>query len=598
MGQPEGKEALRPPSSHTMAGSTATTIVPPSQTPSVIDKDVNVATDSKSESGPDTSAPPTAVVPSKDTAEVEVKGDVAENALPSDDEVEYPTSWKLGLITIALCLAVFCMALDNTIIATAIPKITTDFSSLDDIGWYGSSYLLASCSFQLIFGKLYTFYSIKWTYMTALFIFELGSLICGVAPNSTALIIGRAIAGLGGAGIFSGSILIVAASVPLRQRPTYTGFIGGVFGIASVAGPLMGGAFTDNLTWRWCFYINLPFGAVTAMFIFVFFKSPPRAKVEPTFRGKVRNLDLEGTAVFLPGIICLLLALQWGGSEYNWGNARIIVLFILFALLIAAFVGIQFWKQERATIPPRVFKNRNVWGSALFGGCLGASFFILIFYVPIYFQAIKGVSAVKSGIMNIPMVLSLVLFSIIAGILVTVVGYYTPFMFLSSILMAVGAGMLTTFTPHTAHPAWIGYQVLFGFGVGFGMQQTLIAVQASLPGPDIPIATALMMFAQMLGGALFVSVGQNVFTNQLFKNLASVPGIDPKLVVSVGATDLQSAVRNFNEALLAPVLEAYSSALTQTWYVSVAMAVFSIVGAAFVEWKSVKGKNIEMGGGA
>jgi MFS family permease len=148
----------------------------------------------------------------------------------------------------------FSKALDNTIITTAIPRITDQFKSIDQVGWYGSAYLLTTCAFQLFFGKLYTFFSIKWVYLTALVIFEIGSAICGAAPNSAALIIGRAIAGVGSAGIFSGAILIVAATVPLRQRPTYMGLIGGMYGIASVAGPLMGGAFTDKLTWRWCFY--------------------------------------------------------------------------------------------------------------------------------------------------------------------------------------------------------------------------------------------------------------------------------------------------------------------------------------------------------
>jgi MFS family permease len=172
-----------------------------------------------------------------------------------EDDMEYPKAWKLTVITIALCLSVFCMALDNTIIATAIPRITDQFKALNDVGWYGSAYLLTICSTQLIYGKFYTFYckrtrglvvmtianlhaAIKWVYITALFIFELGSLICGIAPNSTALIIGRAIAGVGSAGIFSGAVLIVTYSVPLRQRPTYMGIIGGMYGIASVAGPL------------------------------------------------------------------------------------------------------------------------------------------------------------------------------------------------------------------------------------------------------------------------------------------------------------------------------------------------------------------------
>ena len=183
-----------------------------------------------------------------------IEQDVDEEA---DNEDDYPKSMKLVLITIALCLSVFCMALDNTIISTAIPRITDDFHSINDVGWYGSAYLLTTCAFQLFYGKLYTFFSLKWVYLIALLIFEGGSALCGGAPNSTAFIVGRALAGLGAAGIFSGAILIVANTVPLRKRPTYTGLIGGMYGIASVAGPLLGGVFTDKVTWRLCFYSKL-----------------------------------------------------------------------------------------------------------------------------------------------------------------------------------------------------------------------------------------------------------------------------------------------------------------------------------------------------
>ncbi|KAI8936024.1 hypothetical protein NX059_007526 [Plenodomus lindquistii] len=556
---------------------------------------------------PTTGVPPEATVPITGTTE---KGAVVGEQIAArdstskrnstgpaageeDDDFEYPTKMKLAAITVALCLSVFCMALDNTIIATAIPRITDQFKALNDVGWYGSSYLLTTCATQLIYGKFYTYYSIKWVYLTALFIFELGSLICGVAPNSTALIIGRAIAGVGAAGIFSGAILIISVTVPLRQRPSYMGLVGGMYGIASVAGPLMGGAFTDHLTWRWCFYINLPFGALTAAFIIPFFNVQRRGKKsEATLKEQLKKFDLEGTALFLPAIICLLLALQWGGSTYAWKSGRIVALLVLAAVLIIAFIGIQWWKQEDATVPPRIFLNRNVWGSAWFGAMLGASFFIMVYFLPIWFQAIKGVSATKSGIMNLPAILGLVVISMAAGLLVTYIGYYTPFMLISSVLMSIGAGLLTTLEVDSGSPKWIGYQFMFGAGVGFGMQQTLIAVQTALPAPDIPIAVACQMFFQTLGGAVFISVAQNVFTNQLIKNLATVvPDLDASIVRMTGATELKSVIE---QKFLPGVLVAYNLTLTQVFYASVATAVASICGAAFVEWRSMKGKNIQV----
>ncbi|KAJ3544355.1 hypothetical protein NM208_g3096 [Fusarium decemcellulare] len=432
-----------------------------------------------------------------------------------------------------------------------------------------------------------------------------------LAPESrypTALIIGRAIAGIGSAGIFSGAVLIIVLSVPMRQRPTYIGILAAMYGVSSVAGPLMGGAFTDKLTWRWCFYINLPLGFLTLLFVALLFNPPHRSLPTNSSSWKERfsSFDLEGSVCFLPAIISLLLALQWGGSRYPWSDGRIIGLFVVFGVLIALFAMIQWWKKDKATVPPRILSDRTVWSCAAFAVCFGGSFFLLVYYVyrpyypshefqltlfqiPIWFQAIKGASAVRSGIMNLPMILGLVIISVLAGGAVSALGYYTPLILASAVLMSIGAGLLTTFRLSTSSPAWIGYQALYGIGAGLGMQLPLVAVQTALAEHDIPIGTATLMFSQTLGGSVFVQVAQNVFTNQLTAELRGV-GVDPKIILSVGATELRDRV---STKALGIVLVAYNKALTDTWYVSVATAVLALMPAVFIPWKSVKSKNAE-----
>jgi EmrB/QacA subfamily drug resistance transporter len=504
----------------------------------------------------------------------------------------HPTGLKLATIMIGLCLAVFLVALDNTIIATAIPKITDEFKVLTDIGWYGSAYLLTTCATQLLFGKIYTYYPIKIVFLTGIAIFEIGSLICGVAPTSTALIIGRAIAGIGSSGIFSGALIIIAYNVPLEKRPVYSGLIGGMYGVASVAGPLMGGAFTDHVTWRWCFYINLPIGAVTIVLIGLFLKTPP-TKEQPklTVWQTIKRFDPLGTMAFVPAIICLLLALQWGGSKYAWNDAKIIALFILFGVLIIAFIAIQIWLGEGATVPPRIAKQRSIAAGSFFGLCLGGSFFILVYYLPTYFQAIQGVSAIESGIRSLPLILSQVVALIFAGAMTTQFGYYTPFYYVAVVFTSIGAGLLTTLKPDSTTAQWIGYQIIFGIGSGAGFQQGSIAAQAVLKLTDVPIGVSVIFFLQLLGGALFISVAQNIFTNKLISNLVAVlPDLNPAIIVNTGATELAKVVP---PQAIGVVLIAYNDALDHAYQIVVILSCLSIFGAVFMEWKSVKGKKLE-----
>ncbi|KAF2464016.1 MFS general substrate transporter [Lindgomyces ingoldianus] len=514
----------------------------------------------------------------------------ATDAIPVEVPVEYPTGAKLFLINLSLCLSVFLAALDNTIIATAIPKITNGFSSQADIGWYGSAYLLTQASVQLLFGKFYTVVSIKWVFLAAIGIFELGSLVCAVAPNSTALICGRAIAGLGAAGISSGAVIIITYSIPAPKRAMYTGLIGAMYGIASVAGPLLGGAFTDKVTWRWCFYINLPLGAVAVAVIILFFKPPHRTETSKlSFRDRISEFDLPGTAVFMPAVICLLLALQWGGTAHPWSNWRIILLLVLFGVLFCVWLRTQFWKGDTATVPPRLLKNRSIAAASWYIFSLGSYFLVLIYYLPVWFQAVKGTTAVESGIRNLPLILGLVIVSIISGIGVTVIGYYAPFMIASSIVSSVALGLMTTFTPDNGSNQWIGYQAMAGIGVGLGVQQPLIVVQSVLPLSQVSIGTSLMYFLQSIGGAIFVSIGQNVFANKLATDLAKyVPDLDPTIILQSGATSLQQSVPPQQLPL---VQLAYNNAITRAFLVATVMASLTIIGALAVQWKSVKEKD-------
>jgi MFS family permease len=231
-------------------------------------------------------------------------------------DMEYPPGRKAFVIMMAVMLAAFLVSLDRTIVATAIPVITNHFNSLDDVGWYASAYLLTMSSLQMAMGRVYTFFDIKLVFLSCIGLFELGSIVCGAAQNSTTLIAGRAIAGMGATGLFSGAITIMVHVLPLAKRPAYMGWFGSIFGLASVAGPLLGGAFTSDVSWRWCFFINLPIGGLAIVIIFVILKLPERKTAPLSWKEKMLRLDPLGNLFLIPSIVCLLLALQWGGTTY------------------------------------------------------------------------------------------------------------------------------------------------------------------------------------------------------------------------------------------------------------------------------------------
>lgn len=270
-----------------------------------------------------------------------------------------------------------------------------------------------------MFGKFYAKFSVKIIYVIALGLFEVGSIVCASAPNSKALIIGRAIAGTGCAGVMSGSLVILSKTLPLQKRPMYMGGLSAATGLAQIIAPTLGGVLTDRATWRWCFWINLPLGAITITVVLLFVRIPetPKKEVKPEEANRLKSflaaLDILGTLCLMPFMICLILALQWGGITYPWSNWRVILCLALFAVLFLAWIYVQYSRGPRATLPFEIVKQRSIASAIFFSFGLGGCQSLMIYYIPIWFQAVKGTDAEKSGVnflaSSAPMIVATVL---------------------------------------------------------------------------------------------------------------------------------------------------------------------------------------------
>ena len=394
---------------------------------------------------------------------------------------------------------------------------------------------------------------------------------------------------------------------------------------------------TDKASWRWCFYINrrlrnilqcrdslligslVPIGVVAAAGVLVFLHVNQQLdKAEGSLFDQIMRFDPIGNVLFISAIICLLLALQWGGTTYDWSNGRIVALFVLFGLLFIAFIAVQVWLGEKATgnshtlqtpsssfpslltylstVPSRVANQRTIRFSSLFALSVGATVFPLIYYLPIWFQSTHGDTAITSAIHMLPLILSQVISVTLAGGLTRKIGYYMPFVWISVVLMPIGVGLLTTFYVGISEGKWIGYQILFGIGLGFGFQQANIAAQAVLPLRDVPTGVAVTFSTQFLGGTVFVSVAENVFTNHLRSNIAklNIPNFNPEMAVKTGATDLRNLVK---AEYLGSVLGAYNDAIVKAFQVALIMSCLAGLGAVGMEWRDMKGGKKKEGDG-
>ena len=337
-----------------------------------------------------------------------------------------------------------------------------------------------------------------------------------------------------------------------------------------------------------CPHINLPLGALTVAIILLFLhlERGQQAHVRLNLWQRIWNLDPIGTAIFAPSIICLLLALEWGGTTYAWSDGKIIALLTVFTTLLVGFIASQLWLKNKATVPPRIMCQRTIAASSLFGIMLGAAFFQLIYFLPVWFQAIKETYALHSEMDSIPLVLSMTVGIILSKVLTTKFGYYMPFVIASSIPTSLGTGLITTFTPTTPTANWIGYQILFGFGCGLAFQLPQVATQAVLPLKDVAQGVSITFFAETLGGAIFVSIGNNLLNNHLVEYIGAlhIPSVDPQVIVQLGATELRSYVPT---QVVNQTIQAYNEALVDTFRIALIVACLSVLGAAVMEWRSV-----------
>lgn len=347
-------------------------------------------------------------------------------------------------------------------------------------------------------------------------------------------------------------------------------------------------AHSDKVTWRWCFYINLPLGVVTFAIVTIFIDLPQDPKYK-AMRGVelLKQLDFPGVLTLVPAIITLLLALQWGGSTYTWSSPRIIVLLILSGLFSAAFVAVQHFTPKTCTVPGSIFRSRSIAFTTWYAVCTFSVFVVMVYYLPIWFQGIQQVSAFQSGVRVIPLILGFIIFAIISGMLTEITGYYTPLMDGSSIIIPIAIGLLSTFRPDTPSSEWIGYQALLGFGIGLGIQCPLVVIQNILIEDEVPIGTALITLVQNLFGAVFIAIAQNVFKNQLKRNVSAVlPDLDIRILLNGGG--VTTVISKVPSNLHTDFLEAYSRSVTQTYYIGIALGALSMIGSLGTEWIPIK----------
>jgi EmrB/QacA subfamily drug resistance transporter len=479
---------------------------------------------------------------------------------------------RIGAVFAGLLVAMLLSSLDQTIFSTALPTIVGELNGVDHMLWVTTAYLVAATIMMPIYGKLGDLLGRKSIFIVALALFLLGSIVGGLATDMTWLIVGRAIQGLGGGGLMILSQAIIADVVPVRERSKYMGVMGGVFGISSVIGPLLGGWFTESIGWRWAFWINIPLGLVAIAFAVLFLKLPKHDV-------KVR-LDIWGILTMAVAVTSIILVTSWGGTQYDWNSPTILVLIVLAVLASAAFVLAEYRAAE-PIIPLKLFKSRNFVLATAAGLVIGVAMFGALAYLPTYLQMVTGVNATVSGFMMIPMVVGLMVSAIGTGQIAARTGRYKWMPLASMVVIGITLTLLSTLTVATPLGLLLTYLFLLGLGIGLGMQILILMVQNSFPNREVGTATAANNFFREIGASLGGAIVGALFTSRLTALLADrLPSsggeVDTKSFTPAAVNALPGAIRDI-------IVGSYNDALTPVFLMLVPMVLVGFILLLFVK---------------